>query len=205
MAWNKKKGKNGIVQSYGKTEPVSTWNSETEQVFTPGNVPLGEAPKTIPVQGGLIDTDSFFQNAEQAVQSYGSTESASIIHMPSGEEVMPVVGWLVCIKGPNVGKEYRIHSDYNYVGSAAGDIVIPGDPKISRERHMLLTYDPENRSFYISPAAGANIVRLNDKSLIGGGEQLKNYDVIRTGDTSLVFIGFCGPEFGWEDRENDRP
>ena len=211
MAWNnnkKKEKNNAVVESYGKTEPVSNWGGETEPIFTPGNTPIGEVPPTMPVPSGLIDTDAFFKNPQTPtpkpeIQTFTPTEPADIIEKTNGEKVQPVVGWLVCIKGPNVGKEYRIHSDYNYVGSAKGDIVIAGDPKISHERHMLLTYDPENRSFYVSPAAGANIVRLNDKGLIGGGEQLKNYDVIRTGDTSLIFIGLCGPEFGWEDINND--
>ncbi len=208
MAWNnKKKEKNSsVVESFGKTEPVSNWGGETEPVFNPGTTPLGEVPPTMAVPNGLIDTDSFFQNSNSSskseIQSFSFTEPADVIQKTDGETVQPVVGWLVCIKGPNIGKEYRIHSDYNYVGSSKGDIIIQGDPKISHERHMLVTYDPENRSFYVSPAAGANIVRLNDKGLIGGGEQLKNYDIIRTGDTSLLFIGLCGPEFGWEDVSN---
>ena len=92
---------------------------------------------------------------------------------------------------------HGLEADGHY--SSVADLVILGDPKISREKHMLITYDPENRKFYVAPASGANIVRLNDKSLVGGAEELKNYDVIRTGDTSLMFIAFCGPEFGWED------
>jgi len=110
----------------------------------------------------------------------------------------PVTGWLVCIKGINAGKAFDIHSDYNYVGRESGDIVIPGDSKISKEKHMMITYDPQDRLFYISPAAGANIIRLNGKALFGAA-QLQNYDVIETGDSKFVFMGFCSEKFDWSE------
>src|SRR5690242_13732720 len=28
----------------------------------------------------------------------------------------PVVGWLVCVEGPDRGKDYRLHSEKNFVG-----------------------------------------------------------------------------------------
>ena len=204
----------GPVDGYGKTEPISNGGfGKTEPLFGSGAASnLGEVPPTSPAvgMGGLIDTDVLFRTegtdfnapVSGGIESYGHTEPAHVITSRSGEKTQPVVGWLVCIKGATVGKEYRIHSDYNYVGSAVGDIVIPGDPKISREKHILVTYDPETRVFYVAPASGANIVRLNDKSLVGGAQELHNYDVIRTGDTSLMFIGFCGEQFGWEQITN---
>ena len=207
MKKNNKAGGN-VIESYGKTEPV-TGNpfGQTEPIFPAGAVNLGEIPPTMPATSGVVDIPDIFGNGPKpgapVIEEYKFTEPAGPVFMASGgEKLQPVVGWLVCIKGADVGKEYRIHSDYNYVGSAAGDIVITGDPKISREKHMLITFDPETRCFYVAPASGANIVRLNDKGLVGGAEQLKNYDVIRTGDTSLMFIGFCGTEFGWEDLDN---
>lgn len=113
----------------------------------------------------------------------------------------PVTGWLVCIKGCNAGKSFEIHSDYNYVGSQSGDLVIPGDNKISREKHMMLTYDPDDRLFYISPASGANIIRHKGKALFGGAP-LEAYDLIETGDSSFMFVPFCGEKFCWEDMES---
>ena len=206
---NKKSGKDNVnvIESYGKTEPVTgSAFGQTEPIF-PGNaVNLGDIGPTIGVTAdpGFVDVDIFKNQRGTGVEEYSVTSPADpFVITGGGEKLQPVVGWLVCIKGVNKGKEYRIHSDYNYVGSASGDIIIQGDSKISREKHMLITYDPETREFYVAPASGANIVRLNDKGLVGGAEKLKNYDVIRTGDTSLKFIGFCGTDFGWEDVNND--
>ena len=208
---NKNGKSNGnVIESYGKTEPVTggayNFGGFTEPVNSGGPVSLGKIPPTAPATSGIIEIDPVIPNGPGSgnlLENYRPTEPGGLIFTEaSGEQLQPVVGWLVCVKGANKGKEYRIHSDYNYVGSASGDIIITGDPKISREKHMLVTYDPETRKFYVAPASGANIVRLNDKGLVGGAEELKNYDVIRTGDTSLMFISFCGPDFSWEDLQH---
>ena len=210
--FNKKNSKvgntvgNTFADGFGKTE---NFDSSPSGLY--GSVPGATEPlpgggvpgldvnigPTIPSTVNL-DNDGPFR---PKVESFGKTEAANVILNNSGEKVLPVVGWLVCIKGANVGKEFRIHSDYNYVGSEKGDIVIPSDNKISRENHMIVTFDPQDRKFYVSTASGANIIRLNDKALIGGGAELKNYDVIRTGDSAFMFIGFCSEQFGWDDVE----
>ncbi|MBR0160994.1 MAG: FHA domain-containing protein [Oscillospiraceae bacterium] len=210
MAFGSKKNQNNnFVESYGKTEPVpggEFMGGVGGFGNDMGGVAIDGVSKTMPATSGLIDTDVLFGTTPPAAsgggfEEYGKTVPAQSIMSDTGETVLPVVGWLVCIRGVNIGKEFRIHSDYNYVGSVKGDIVIPGDAKISKEDHMLITYDSESRSFYVSPAKGANIIRLNDKGLVAPAE-LKNYDVIRTGDSTFVFIGFCGEQFNWENDAN---
>lgn len=34
------------------------------------------------------------------------------------ESVDPVTGWLVCIEGPQYGKDYKIHAGKNFIGRA---------------------------------------------------------------------------------------
>lgn len=204
---NKKPGKSSgnVIETYGKTEPVAgNPFGMTEPIPTANAINLGEIPVTVPATSGVIDVTGLVGGMNKPpIDDYGRTAPAGLEFVAhSGEKLQPVVGWLVCIKGANVGKEYRIHSDYNYVGSAAGDIVITGDQKISHEKHMMITYDPKTRNFYVAPASGANIVYLNGEGLYGGAGKLKNYDEISTGDTTLKFISFCGPDFGWEDINN---
>lgn len=207
---NKKNSKvgNTFADGFGRTE-----NFESSSSFGSfGNAPASPG-MTEPLPGGgalhfegnlgptMPSTDALKDNSvfHHRVDNFGKTEAANVIVNTGGESVLPVVGWLVCIKGSNIGKEFRIHSDYNYLGSSSGDIVIPGDKKISREKHMIITYDPMDRKFYVATASGANIIRLNNKALVGGGAELNNYDVISTGDSSFMFIGFCGEKFGWDD------
>lgn len=206
----KNKAGNVVIENYGKTEPVPNGGFIATEPLINSNIGLniGEVGPTVAADGSM---GNIFEpndplgglgggnNTGGIFERYGETVPANMLTKDDGEKVQPVVGWLVCTKGSNVGREFRIHSGYNYVGSANGDIIIKGDDSISRERHMMISYDPKSRKFYVGPASGANIVYLNDEGLFGGAKQMKNYDVISTGDTSLMFIGFCGPEFSWDN------
>ena len=59
--------------------------------------------------------------------SYGPAASASkneAVTMPvnydqggiSEKAELPVTGWLVCVDGPEKGRDYRLHEEYNYIG-----------------------------------------------------------------------------------------
>ncbi len=65
---------------------------------------------------------------------------------------------------------------------------------------MRLSYVPKTRKYYVSPDVSTNMIYLNGDALLAPAE-LKNYDEISTGDTTLLFVGFCGEHFGWEDLE----
>lgn len=110
----------------------------------------------------------------------------------------PVVGWLVCKSGAEKGRDYKIHSENNYIGrSEHMDICIHGDDTISRENHAIISYDDRDRVFYFTPGEGRSIVRLNGKALLMTAE-IKAYDEVEIGTTVLVFIPLCGPNFQWE-------
>lgn len=121
--------------------------------------------------------------------------TVAIIHKEMG--VDPVVGWLVCLNNSQKGRDYRIHSDNNYVGrSDRMDVCIKGDETISRENHAIVSYDGRDNIFYFSPGDGRSIVRVNDKAVFNTVE-LKAYDVITIGKTNLLFIPLCSEKFEW--------
>ena len=110
----------------------------------------------------------------------------------------PVVGWLVCIEGPDKGKDYRIRSERNFIGrSDKMDICIASDEAISRENHAIVSYSPKKRQFRVYSGESRGLVYLNDEEVITADE-LKAYDVIELGKTKLMFIPFCGEQFEWE-------
>ena len=110
----------------------------------------------------------------------------------------PVVGWLVCIEGPDKGKDYRIRSERNFIGrSDKMDICIANDEAISRENHAIVSYSPKKRQFRVYSGESRGLVYLNDEEVITADE-LKAYDVIELGKTKLMFIPFCGEQFEWE-------
>lgn len=119
---------------------------------------------------------------------------------PAGSP-MPVVGWLVVIEGPCRGTDYRIHTGYNYIGRETGDICIHGDNTISAERDANVTYVPQIKRYFIAHELGKNVLLVNDMPVIGGSVELHNYDVITVGTTKLLFMGLCGEQFSWSDKE----
>lgn len=109
----------------------------------------------------------------------------------------PVVGWLVCIEGPDRGRDYQIRSEKNFIGrSPSMSICIQNDESISRENHAAVSYNPKNSSFKLHPGDSRGLVYLNDDD-VDIPVLLKHYDVIELGQTKLMFVPFCGGEFQW--------
>ena len=117
-------------------------------------------------------------------------------------KVDPVVGWLVCIEGPLRGISWNLHAGYNYIGRETGDIRLQGDSQISREKHATVAYYDKNRTYYVGPAEGRNIIELNGEPVFSS-TQLNSRDVITIGITKLMFVPLCGEEFTWDQEKTD--
>ncbi len=112
-------------------------------------------------------------------------------------DIDPIVGWLVCVKGCNFGRDYRVLSERNRVGrDSQMEICIEGDRRISRDTHAIITYEPRHNRFWLSPGLARGVVYLNGQ-LLGATAPLKAYDTIELGETGLQFIPFCGERFKW--------
>ena len=110
----------------------------------------------------------------------------------------PVVGWLVCVKGPNRGQDYRIRGERNFIGrSEKMDICIAADNGISRDKHAVITYNPLKNGFKVSPGESNGLIYLNGDD-VDTPSPLGALDRIRLGETELVFVPFCGEHFQWE-------
>ncbi|HZW26238.1 MAG TPA: FHA domain-containing protein [Gallionella sp.] len=110
----------------------------------------------------------------------------------------PVTGWLVCTKGKDCGKDFRIVSGWNGIGrDPSMAICIPSDESISRQDHAKILYESKKRTFHLAAGDGRNAVYLNGDVLLQPA-QLKYSDVIELGNTQLRFIPLCGEQFVWE-------
>ena len=110
----------------------------------------------------------------------------------------PVVGWLVCIEGPEKGKDYKILAKNNTIGRGEqSDICLKGDSTISRENHARLAYDTKHNTFHVIPGDGANSVYLNDEPVYVPSK-LSERDIIEIGDFKLMFVPFCNDSFTWK-------
>ena len=111
----------------------------------------------------------------------------------------PIVGWLVCIDGPDKGKDFRIWAKNNTIGrSEKMDICMKGDTTITRENHARLAYDEKHNNFHLIPAENTNNIYVNDEPTYVP-IRLKSYDLIEFGDSKFVFIPFCNENFTWQD------
>lgn len=114
----------------------------------------------------------------------------------------PVVGWLVCLEGPDRGRDFRLHNEKNYIGrSPAMDVVIDGDNTVSRERHGLVIFDPKKQTFWALPGDASGLVYLNGE-IVNAPQEMKGDDVLEIGRTKLVLVPFCGGKYSWADAEN---
>lgn len=126
-------------------------------------------------------------------------EEKTVAMFETTQGIDPAVGWLVRLNGNEKGKDYRIHSDNNFIGRADKmDICIKGDSTISRENQAILTYDSSEVKYYFSPGEGRSVIRVNGKAILQTVE-LKPYDKVTIGKTELLFVPLCGETFVWEE------
>lgn len=123
-------------------------------------------------------------------------ETVALIRRKTG--IDPVTGWLICVEGPDKGRDYRIRNEKNFIGrSERMDIYIAGDDSISRDNHAMISFNPRKLSTKLYPGEGRGIVYLNGDELEVPTE-LKAYDLIEMGQSKFLFIPFCGEKFKWE-------
>lgn len=115
-------------------------------------------------------------------------------------KVEPVVGWMVCIEGGDFGLSFNLKAGKNFIGrsSTANDIVLRGDQSISREKHAIIVYDPKSRTFLAQPGTSSELFYVNNEVILQA-TVIKDRDIIAMGNSKLMFVPCCGPDFSWED------
>lgn len=109
----------------------------------------------------------------------------------------PVVGWLVCVQGHELGKDYRLYGRTNMIGrSGEMDVQIRGDDTITSNTHAKIDYDVLNNQFYLLPGNNKNTIYLN-MAPVYAAQKLEAYDRLRFGKTELIFIPLCSEKFRW--------
>lgn len=109
----------------------------------------------------------------------------------------PVVGWLVVIEGPDFGKSFTLKTGKNFVGRSTEMDVVFNDQTVSRNKHAIIVFEPKQRLFIAQSGDASTLFYLNGNVVLSN-EILKPYDKIQLGDTTAMFVPFCGEQFGWE-------
>lgn len=110
----------------------------------------------------------------------------------------PVHAWLVIVDGPGKGHALTIGGGRSAIGrDTSQHISIDfGDGTISREKHSWVTFDARDGKFYLSTGDGRNLSYINDAPVLTS-LPMENRDTILIGETTMIFISFCGDEFSW--------
>jgi hypothetical protein len=165
------------------TLPVGHMGSDSQKTI-PLRQDAGDGGKTVPIHGG----------AAPAGGPAGATRR--LIREQLG--IDPVVGWLVCLDGPDRGRDYRIRAEKNFIGrDPSMDICLAGDDSISRQKHATVAFEPKKGTFWLIPGEASGLVYLNGEVLYAPA-QLKERDIVELGKTKLVLVPFVNDGFHWE-------
>ncbi len=181
------------------TEPISGVPGSfvaTEPIGGPGGFTSTE-PVSATSMGG-VSSGAFNPTLPPDMpEAFAPTIAGDMISSgDGGGRTEPVVGWLVCVDGPVRGTDYRIHAGYNYIGRSSGDICIRGDNQISRQNHAMIAFDSSELTYFVGPAAGRNLIKVNGKTVLNAVE-IHSYDIISIGTTKLLFVALCNERFSW--------
>lgn len=114
----------------------------------------------------------------------------------------PVVGWMVCVKGKNIGKDFKFIAGKNSVGrNSNNNIALENEESVSREKHAWIIYEPRKREFFVKPGDSSGLTYLNDENIFDA-KTLNAGDILEFGDTKFVFVPLCGENFSWSDYIN---
>lgn len=189
-------GATGATQPVGGGDPWGGnggWGS-TEDIGKTKPMHYDETQPLNPQTSNWADVN-YYEDAPVASHGEGVTVPVGFKNVTSA--VRPVTGWLVCVDGAEKGKDFRLHSDMNYIGrSRTNDVVLASDPTVSREKHAMIAYDNRGKMFFFAPVGGASLVRQNGKPVLSTVE-LKLGDRLEIGEGTYYFVPLCGENFEW--------
>ncbi len=141
--------------------------------------------------------------ALESVDVYNTDDDVKTVGFYSGAKGNDyVTGWLVCVEGPEKGRDYRLHHGFNRIGRDPGmDIQVADDPAITRKNHCSIVYDDRGNQFSLVPSVGA-LTYFKD-SLLVKAEMLQMGDLITMGNSTFEFIPFCRKGRVWEKEEEN--
>lgn len=176
----------GADSGIGKTAPVGGG--------------FGPVSSPTPISTPMVNSDIGATVAPQSYRKEKEEDTGKTVGVfKKSMDLDPVVGWIVCIEGPDKGKDFRVWAKNNTIGrSEKMDICLKGDSTISRENHARLAYDEKHNNFHLIPAESTNNIYLNDEPIYIPA-QIGAYDVIEFGDSKFIFVPLCNEKFTWRD------
>lgn len=154
---------------------------------------------TGPVGGDTVRASS----PDAGPDKSGSVSQKTVIYKGSidGAQagIPATAGWLVVIEGPGRGLIYPVGYGVNTIGRSASNRICLdfGDAQTSSEAQCTVTFDPDDGVFYAAGGKGVNLTKHNGRPLSAANSSLNDRDLIRFGETTLMFIALCNADFRW--------
>lgn len=151
-----------------------------------------------PAQASRLDE----AKAIQAGAAKPAAGAKTVYQGATKKGVRLVHGWLVVTAGPGKGSSFALYAGSNSIGRDDGQDVrlsFKGeeDGQISRVDHALILVDPKTLHTAVQHKEGKNLTYVNGDAMFEPSRQLKSYDTVTLGDTTLVYVPFCGEGFRW--------
>lgn len=165
-----------------------TFEPEVKTPVTPANSVM---QKTVPdydrtLGQTVTQKDSNATDDDKTISLYAEEKGTDFI-----------VGWIVCVEGPERGRDYKLHQGFNRLGrDYKMDIAVVEDQSISREAAFAIVYDDRSNHFFAVQQSGGTAY-LNGTALMGAVE-LKTGDLLCTGKSEFEFVAFCREGRSWD-------
>lgn len=152
--------------------------------------PLGfeNANPTVPL-------NNYVPGVTMPLDSDDDQKTVFLDDMPGGKA--PVVGWLVCTEGSHKGEDFRLTVGKNSVGRGPDmDVALTGEATVSRDKHAIIVYEPQQNVFLAIPGDAKELFYLNGDVVLSAQKIVKG-DRIKVGQVELMFIPCCDEGFTW--------
>lgn len=158
-----------------------------------------ELPTNIPQAHASVEPPHIVHSAQaQPSASSQAQDDRTMAYYNFTEDTLPVVGWLVCVRGAHAGRSFELHAGRNYIGrSEEMQIRLPQEPSIAWEKHACVTYDPQGKSFFLQGSEDSGTTCVRGVPVCDPVE-LKTHDEITLGSALFVFVRLCSTRFSWE-------
>jgi len=201
----------GALGAGGQTVPLDRSPSSVSTGSWPGSMGGGmDEGVTMPLDAGFgmgdmgsrvtVPLTPDFTAGEDTIPIY-TQPPADVVTEPypprNGAQTSPSAGWLVCISGKHMGRDFRLHMGRNTVGRGeSNSVALQGDNTVSRDTQAIVVYDPHSNRFFATPGMSKSLCYVNGQVLLGQIELKKN-DILELGDTKLMLIPCCDDAFNW--------
>ena len=103
------------------------------------------------------------------------------------------------VSGAYFGQSFNLKAGRNNIGRQGGnDVVLAQEGTVSRIKHAILTFDPEQVKFFIQPGESSGMTYKNKQAVLQA-EPLESRDRLQFGRAEFVFVPLVGQDFSWED------